>query len=66
MSPARSELTVVPHFEIGPISELPETNLPGYARAFLSLAFQWTARCDDIDWETALPEVDFPDDNELL
>jgi DnaJ family protein A protein 5 len=48
------------------ISDWPDTHLPGFARAFLSLSFQWIARPDDMDWNTALPAIDFPDDNELL
>ena len=57
---------MVPHFDIWPLSELPDTHLPGFARAFLSLAFHWIARPDDIDWASELPRIDFPDDNELL
>ncbi|OCF78359.1 hypothetical protein I204_00297 [Kwoniella mangroviensis CBS 8886] len=42
-------------------SALPETNLPGFARAFLSLAFQWIDwdNVDKVDWEKELPEVDW-------
>lgn len=58
---------LVPHFEIWHLSELPETNLPGFARAFLSLAFQWLPadKVSAVDWETALPEVQWPDDGEV-
>ncbi|WWC98864.1 hypothetical protein V866_005758 [Kwoniella sp. B9012] len=44
-------------------SVLPETNLPGFARAFLSLAFQWSDpdKADKVDWEKELPEVDWAD-----
>lgn len=57
---------IVPHLDIWPMSDLPETHLPGFARAFLSMAFQWVARKDAVDWGTDLPAVEFPDDNEML
>lgn len=58
----------VPHMSYIPLSVLPETNLPGFARAFLSLAFQWlpVEKVSDIDWETPLPEVEWPQDGEML
>lgn len=59
---------LVPHFEVLPMTVLPETNLPGFARSFLSLAFQWlpTERAEAVDWETELPPVEWPDDGEVL
>ncbi|CAK9786692.1 hypothetical protein CC85DRAFT_129532 [Cutaneotrichosporon oleaginosum] len=58
---------LVPNFEVAPMSVLPETNLPGFARAFLSLAFQWlpAENVDKVDWETPLPAVVWPDDGEV-
>jgi DnaJ family protein A protein 5 len=58
---------LVPHFELAPMSALPETNLPGFARAFLSLAFQWLPadKVENVDWETPLPPVQWPDDGEV-
>ncbi|WVQ94337.1 hypothetical protein IAU59_001416 [Kwoniella sp. CBS 9459] len=53
---------LVPHMSIIPLNEaLPETNLPGFARAFLSLAFQWLAEdgATKVNWEKELPEVDW-------
>ncbi|BEI95756.1 hypothetical protein CcaverHIS631_0107050 [Cutaneotrichosporon cavernicola] len=59
---------LVPHFEIAPLSDLPETNLPGFARAFLSLAFQWlpAENAEKVDWETPLPAVQWPEDGEVV
>lgn len=59
---------LVPHFEVLPMTELPETNLPGFARAFLSLAFQWlpAEKVTAVDWETPLPPVEWPEDGEVL
>lgn len=50
-----------------PLSQLPETNLPGFARAFLSLSFQWLPedRAAKVDWQTPLPEVKWPEDGEV-
>lgn len=58
---------LVPHFEVAPLSALPETNLPGFARAFLSLAFQWlpAEKVGSVDWETPVPAVVWPDDGEV-
>lgn len=45
-----------------PLSDaLPETNLPGFARAFLSFTFQWLEedKIEKIDWETKLPEEEW-------
>lgn len=58
---------LVPHFDVLQLSDLPETNLPGFARAFLSLAFQWLPadKVSAVDWETALPPVQWPDDGEV-
>ncbi|WRT65403.1 uncharacterized protein IL334_002346 [Kwoniella shivajii] len=53
---------LVPHMSIIPFNAaLPETNLPGFARAFLSLAFQWIEGdvSDKVDWEKKLPEIDW-------
>nr|XP_019049923.1 hypothetical protein I302_00343 [Kwoniella bestiolae CBS 10118]OCF28853.1 hypothetical protein I302_00343 [Kwoniella bestiolae CBS 10118] len=53
---------LVPHMSILHFNAaLPETNLPGFARAFLSLAFQWLEqdKVDRVDWERELPEVDW-------
>ncbi|WVF66725.1 hypothetical protein IAT40_001467 [Kwoniella sp. CBS 6097] len=53
---------LVPNMSIIPLHEaLPETNLPGFARAFLSLAFQWLDQegAAKVDWEKELPEVDW-------
>lgn len=58
---------LVPHFDTFMLSDLPETNLPGFARAFLSTAFQWLPEENvaQVDWETPLPEVEWPDDGEV-
>jgi len=50
------------------MSTLPETNLPGFARAFLSLCFMWlpSEKAKAIDWEKTLPEVVWPDDGEVV
>ena len=50
------------------LATLPETNLPGFARAFLSLSFQWLpeANVSVVDWETPLPDVVWPDDGEIV
>ena len=47
----------VPHLSNLPLSTLPDTHLPGFARAFLSLTFQWLDedKRDLIDWTTPLP-----------
>jgi DnaJ family protein A protein 5 len=49
------------------MSTLPETNLPGFARAFLSLSFQWLGeeKGGEVDWETRLPEIEWPEDGEV-
>jgi len=59
---------LVPHFELLMLSELPETNLPGFARAFLSMGFQWLTPegAAKVDWDTALPEVEWPEDGEVV
>lgn len=51
----------VPHLEHIPLSSMPETNLPGFARAFLSTSFQWLnpERVNEVDWDTPLPSVEF-------
>lgn len=51
-----------------PLSGLPDTNLPGFARAFLSLAFQWLPeeKACLVDFATELPPVVWPEDGELL
>ncbi|KAL1410160.1 hypothetical protein Q8F55_004165 [Vanrija albida] len=58
---------LVPHFDTLMLSELPETNLPGFARAFLSTGLQWlpAAKVSEVDWETALPPVVWPEDGEV-
>lgn len=58
----------VPHMSQIPLSILPETNLPGFARAFLSLSFQWLPadKIPAVDWETPLPEVVWPEDGEVI
>ncbi|WVR04088.1 hypothetical protein IAU60_001087 [Kwoniella sp. DSM 27419] len=53
---------LVQHMSILPLgTALPETNLPGFARAFLSLAFQWLEEdvAEKVDWETQVPEVEW-------
>ncbi|WWC87561.1 uncharacterized protein L201_002451 [Kwoniella dendrophila CBS 6074] len=53
---------LVPNMSILQFNDaLPETNLPGFARSFLSLAFQWLDKqgADKVDWEKELPEVDW-------
>lgn len=59
---------LVPHFEVLMLSELPETNLPGFARAFLSSGFQWLTPtgAGNVDWETPLPPFEWPEDGEVL
>lgn len=51
-----------------PMSSLPETNLPGCARAFLSLSFQWLPEDNigDVDWDRPLPEIVMPDNGEVI
>lgn len=64
------DLMEVPVSETIPFtSVLPETNLPGFARAFHSLSFQWLAedhRSRHIDWEKDLPIVQWPEDKEII
>ena len=50
------------------MASLPETNLPGFARAFLSLSFQWLPIEVEglIDWDSPLPDISWPADGELL
>lgn len=50
------------------LASLPETSLPGCARAFLSLSFQWLPedRIKTIDWDSPLPELELPDDGEVI
>ncbi|WWC59928.1 uncharacterized protein I303_102491 [Kwoniella dejecticola CBS 10117] len=53
---------LVPHMSILDFNDvLPETNLPGFARAFLSLAFQWLEadKVEKIDWEKELPGIEW-------
>jgi len=59
---------VVPHLEGLPLSALPETHLPGFARAFLSLSLQWLRQesATAVDWHTPLPDIVWPDDGELV
>jgi DnaJ family protein A protein 5 len=59
---------LVPHFSVLMLSDLPETHLPGFARAFLSMGFQWLepAGAEQVDWETPLPAVEWPEDGEVL
>ncbi|OWZ26582.1 hypothetical protein C356_06913 [Cryptococcus neoformans c45] len=60
---------VVPHMSVLPLSDaLPETNLPGFARAFLSFTFQWLEedKIEKIDWETKLLEEEWGDDGEII
>ncbi|WWD16810.1 hypothetical protein CI109_101242 [Kwoniella shandongensis] len=60
---------LVPHMSVLPLTEaLPETNLPGFARAFLSLTLQWLAidTVDRVDWEKELPAVEWGDDGEVI
>lgn len=63
-----ADIGIVPHMSYIPLSVLPETNLPGFARSFLSLGFMWmTSESGNmIDWEKELPEVEWPDDGEVL
>lgn len=58
----------MPHLSVIPLSKLPETNLPGFARALLSLCFMWLPadNVDAIDWEKPLPEVVWPEDGEVI
>lgn len=58
---------IVPHLSVLSMSTLPETNLPGFARAFLSLCFQWLPedKCELIDFDTPLPAVVWPEDGEV-
>lgn len=58
----------MPHMSVLQMSTLPETNLPGFARAFLSLCFMWlpSDKIGEIDWEKPLPEVVWPDDGEVV
>ncbi|ORY27689.1 hypothetical protein BCR39DRAFT_537986 [Naematelia encephala] len=58
---------LVPHMEHLSLSIMPETNLPGFARAFLSLSFQWLTpeKAALVDWESVLPEVEWPEDDEV-
>lgn len=58
----------MPHFDVLALSDLPETNLPGFARAFLSLSFQSVPsdRTVEVDWMTPLPEIVWPDDGEVV
>lgn len=58
---------LVPHFDVWAMSELPETNLPGFARAFLSTAFQWLPadKVGEVDWDTPLPPIEWNDDGEV-
>lgn len=57
----------MPHMSVLQMSTLPETNLPGFARAFLSLCFMWlpSEKAEAVDWEKSLPEVVWPDDGEV-
>ncbi|KAK8861287.1 hypothetical protein IAR55_002106 [Kwoniella newhampshirensis] len=60
---------LVPHMSVLPFNEaLPETNLPGFARAFLSLTFQWleAERVHRVDWEKDLPEIEWGEDGEVI
>ncbi|WVQ83519.1 hypothetical protein IAT38_005660 [Cryptococcus sp. DSM 104549] len=60
---------LVPHMSVLPLaSALPETNLPGFARAFLSFTFQWLeeGKKEVVDWEKELPEVEWGDDGEVI
>jgi len=58
----------VPHLNQISLAALPETNLPGFARAFLSLSFQWLPIEAEaaIDWDTPLPDITWPADAELI
>ena len=58
----------VPHMSRLSLATLPETNLPGFARAFLSLSFQWLPETNvsAVDWETPLPDVVWPEDGEII
>lgn len=58
---------VVPHFDTLMLSDLPETNLPGFARAFLSTGLQWlpAAKVSEVDWDKPLPPVVWPEDGEV-
>jgi DnaJ family protein A protein 5 len=58
----------VPHLDQLPLSTLPETHLPGFARAFLSLSFQWLndSSAAVVDWQPTLPDIVWPDDGELV
>jgi DnaJ family protein A protein 5 len=51
-----------------PLSDLPETNLPGFARAFLSLCFMWLPeeKVGLVDWDKPLPDISWPDDGEVV
>lgn len=57
----------VPHTRWLPLAELPETNLPGFARALLSLGVQWlpSDNVDDIDWDTPLPPIERGETSEM-
>ncbi|ODN76970.1 hypothetical protein L202_05533 [Cryptococcus amylolentus CBS 6039] len=60
---------LVPHMSKLPFgSALPETNLPGFARAFLSFTFQWIEedKKAHIDWERKLPDIEWGDDGEVI
>ncbi|ORX36437.1 hypothetical protein BD324DRAFT_645995 [Kockovaella imperatae] len=45
---------IVPHLETLSLSEMPDTHLTGFARAFLSLSFQWLDKDkhDSLDWSS--------------
>ncbi|WVQ74378.1 hypothetical protein IAR50_003979 [Cryptococcus sp. DSM 104548] len=60
---------LVPHMStLSFTSALPETNLPGFARAFLSFTLQWIEedKKTQIDWERKLPDIEWGDDGEII
>jgi DnaJ family protein A protein 5 len=63
----RPLISSVPYMKTLPLSLLPETHLPGFARAFLALAFQWIEEdnASSIDWDTPLPPIQWPDNGEV-
>ena len=50
------------------LADLPDTHLPGFARAFLSLTFQWLpVECvESVDWDTPLPAPSPLPDEEVV
>lgn len=58
---------IVPQTRWLPLSILPDTNLPGFARALLSLGVQWlpAENVDAVDWDTPLPPIERLESSEI-